>query len=87
MRFELYGQYDIPSRVFGLYGDLALSHLGFASDATASSTAFSSLDVGGYFLPFRTLRPDPPDGPDLAHRPQRDERIRASRTFTRSTNG
>jgi hypothetical protein len=50
MRFELYGQYVVPRRAFGLYGDLSLSHL-FPNDFYGSGTGLSNLDVGAFFMP------------------------------------
>lgn len=53
MRFELYGQYVVPRRAFGLYGGASLAHL-FPNDATPSGTGISNLDVGAYFMPEHT---------------------------------
>ena len=53
MRFELYGQYVLPSRNFGLYGGLALAHL-FADAPDPSGTGISNLDVGAFFMPDHT---------------------------------
>jgi len=53
MRFELYGQYVIPRRAFGLYGGVALSHL-FANDTAPSGTGLSNIDVGAFFMPNHT---------------------------------
>ena len=53
MRFELYGQYVVPRRAFGLYGGLALSHL-FANDTSPSGTGLSNIDVGAFFMPDHT---------------------------------
>lgn len=50
MKFELYGQYVIPRRAFGLYGDLSLAHL-FPNDTHISGTGVSNLDVGAFFMP------------------------------------
>lgn len=53
MRFELYGQYVLPRRNFGLYGGLALAHL-FPNDQVRSGTGFSNIDVGAFFMPDHT---------------------------------
>jgi hypothetical protein len=53
MRFELYGQYVLPSHNFGLYGGLALAHL-FPNDPAPSGTGISNLDVGAFFMPDHT---------------------------------
>ena len=53
MRFELYGQYVLPRRNFGLYGGLALAHL-FPNDPAPSGTGLSNLDVGAFFMPDHT---------------------------------
>ena len=53
MRFELYGQYVLPSHNFGLYGGLALAHL-FPDDPAPSATGISNLDVGAFFMPDHT---------------------------------
>jgi len=53
MRFELYGQYVLPSHHFGLYGGLALAHL-FPEAPNPSGTGFSNLDVGAFFMPDHT---------------------------------
>src|SRR3569623_3133405 len=53
MRVELYGQYVLPSRNFGLYGGLALAHL-FADAPDPSGTGISNLDVGAFIMPDHT---------------------------------
>jgi len=53
MRFELYGQYVLPRRNFGLYGGVALSHL-FPNYPTPSGTGVTNLDVGAFFMPDHT---------------------------------
>jgi|GEM_PF-3129406 len=53
MRFELYGQYVLPSRGFGLYGGVALAHL-FPNAPVPSGTGVSNLDVGAFFMPDHT---------------------------------
>lgn len=51
MRFEPYGQYVLPNRIVGIYGQLPISHA-FLSDE-GDVTALGNLDIGAFFLPFR----------------------------------
>ena len=51
MRYDLYGQYVLPGRLFGFYGQLPFAHLfNFAGSGT-DYTALANLDVGAFVLP------------------------------------
>jgi len=52
MRYELYGQYVLPSRQGGFYAQVPFAHLfDFSGGASTDYTALSNIDIGGYFLP------------------------------------
>jgi len=50
MRYEPYGQFVLPNRIVGLYGQLPIAHLFNFNGPDA--TGVGNLDVGAFFLPF-----------------------------------
>jgi hypothetical protein len=51
MRYELYGQYVLPSRLVGFYGQLPFAHLFNFEGPGTDYTALANLDVGAFVLP------------------------------------
>ncbi|HEY8922747.1 MAG TPA: hypothetical protein VIU64_00130, partial [Polyangia bacterium] len=51
MRYELYGQYVLPNRFVGLYGQLPFAHLFDFDGAATDYNALANLDVGAFVLP------------------------------------
>jgi len=51
MRYEVYGQYVLPSRLIGFYGQLPFAHLFDFDGAATDYTALANLDVGAFVLP------------------------------------
>jgi len=51
MRYELYGQYVLPSHLIGFYGQLPFAHLFDFDGAGTDYNALANLDVGAFVLP------------------------------------